>query len=155
VILIYKKGFTLVELLAVIVVLSVIALIAVPITLNLIEESKKNSFKSSVSGMIQSIEIFSTKKVGSKVTLNLGEEDVIQKLDFSGKKPSAGMVYIDEDGIISIIMYSKKYCGYRKYGEENVTVLDIDSNSCPSPILQNENIQEKEQEIKNFLGVNS
>lgn len=36
-----KRGFTLVELLAVIVILSVIALIAMPIILNIIEDAKK------------------------------------------------------------------------------------------------------------------
>jgi len=43
--LINKKGFTLVELLAVIVILAIIALIAVPITLNVLEDSKKSSIK--------------------------------------------------------------------------------------------------------------
>ena len=43
-----KKGFTLVELLAVIVILAIIALIAVPITINIINNSRESSNKSSV-----------------------------------------------------------------------------------------------------------
>ena len=54
-----KKGFTLIELLAVIVILAVIALIATPIILNIIEDSKKQSIKSSanlyVDGLIKQI----------------------------------------------------------------------------------------------------
>ena len=54
-----KKGFTLIELLAVIVILAVIALIATPIILNIIEDSKKQSVKSSanlyVDGLIKQI----------------------------------------------------------------------------------------------------
>ena len=42
-----KKGFTLIELLAVIVILAVISLIAVPIILNIVEDSKQNAIKSS------------------------------------------------------------------------------------------------------------
>ena len=40
-----KKGFTLVELLAVIVVLAIIALITIPVTLNIIENARKGAFE--------------------------------------------------------------------------------------------------------------
>ena len=43
-----KKGFTLVELLAVIVILAIISLIAVPIVLDIINNSKENSKKESI-----------------------------------------------------------------------------------------------------------
>ena len=52
-----KKGFTLVELLAVIVVLAIIALIAVPRILNVVEKSKIGAAKSSALGYISSIEM--------------------------------------------------------------------------------------------------
>ena len=50
-----KKGFTLIELLAVIVILAVIALIAVPIVLNLIEQSRKKAAVSSALGYVRSV----------------------------------------------------------------------------------------------------
>ena len=48
-----KKGFTIIELLAVIVVLSIILVIAVPRVLNVIEESKKKSFEISANKLVQ------------------------------------------------------------------------------------------------------
>ena len=51
-----KKGFTLVELLAVIVILVIIALIATPIILNVINDAKKQAAKDSVYGYIDAIE---------------------------------------------------------------------------------------------------
>lgn len=51
-----RNGFTLIELLAVIVILAIIALVAVPIVLNMIENSKKNAAKSSALGFIEAIE---------------------------------------------------------------------------------------------------
>ena len=51
-----KKGFTLIELLAVIVILAIIALIATPIILNMINEARKSSAKSSTLGYIDAIE---------------------------------------------------------------------------------------------------
>ena len=46
--LINKKAFTLIELLAVILILGIIALIAIPTVNNIINESKKGAFKASV-----------------------------------------------------------------------------------------------------------
>lgn len=51
-----KKGFTLVELLAVIVILAIIALIATPVILNVIEKSKKGAAENSALGYIEAVE---------------------------------------------------------------------------------------------------
>ena len=56
-----EKGFTLVELLAVIVILSVISLIAVPMILNVIEESKKGAIRSSVNGIVEAANLYYTQ----------------------------------------------------------------------------------------------
>ena len=45
-----KKGFTLVELLAVIVILAIIALIATPLILNVIDNAKKGAAEASANG---------------------------------------------------------------------------------------------------------
>lgn len=50
------KGFTLVELLAVIVILAIIALIATPMILNVIDEAKKGAARSSAYGYIDAVE---------------------------------------------------------------------------------------------------
>lgn len=51
-----RKGFTLVELLAVIVILAVIALIATPVVLSMIEASRKGAAESSMLSYVSSIE---------------------------------------------------------------------------------------------------
>lgn len=53
-----KKGFTLVELLAVVVILAIIAIIAVPLILGVIESSKKGAFKDSVYGLLEAGDIY-------------------------------------------------------------------------------------------------
>ena len=53
-----KNGFTLIELLAVIVVLAVVALITVPVVLNVIERVRKESYKDSVYGIMESGKIY-------------------------------------------------------------------------------------------------
>ena len=50
-----KKGFTLIELLAVIVILAIISLIAVPIVLDIIQDSKRNSALRSADGYVRAV----------------------------------------------------------------------------------------------------
>lgn len=63
-----KKGFTLMELLSVVIVLAIIALISIPIVMNIIKESEKKSVENSANGYVTALneEIvnsdFSTKK---------------------------------------------------------------------------------------------
>jgi len=62
-----KKGFTLVELLAVIVILAIIAVIATPIILGVIEKSKKGAAESSALGYVDAVE--------KQIARNLLDED--------------------------------------------------------------------------------
>ena len=50
-----KKGFTLIELLAVIVILAVISLIAIPIVMNIIEDSRQAAAKRSAEGYVRAV----------------------------------------------------------------------------------------------------
>ena len=50
-----KKGFTLVELLAVIIILAIVALVATPIILNVVEDSRKSAAKSEAAFIVSGI----------------------------------------------------------------------------------------------------
>ena len=51
-----KKGFTLVELLAVIVILALVALITIPVILNVVDKSKDKTYKRSIDAYGRAIE---------------------------------------------------------------------------------------------------
>lgn len=66
-----NKGFTLVELLAVIVILAVIALIATPVVLSMIESSRKGAAESSMLSYTQATEnTILTKMMNSSTSVN-------------------------------------------------------------------------------------
>lgn len=69
------KGFTLVELLAVIVILAIILLIAVPNVMGIIEKAKKDAFCSTAKLAYNSVELFNlqhnTAIAGQDVTIDL------------------------------------------------------------------------------------
>ena len=104
-----NKGFTLVELLAVIVILAIIALIATPIILNVIDDAKTNAAKNSAYGYIDALEKVNAQDMLSSESINVlsgvytissdgtlthGEKAVTVK--FKGTKPTGGtLTYAD------------------------------------------------------------
>jgi len=127
-----KKGFTLVELLAVIVILAIIALIATPVILNVIEKSKKGAAKNSALGYTEAVE--------KQIAINLLDEDTIneitdgvytvneltnKKVKVKGDKPSEGWVEIEKKQVVSysikigdyVITYNNKKIETTKNGE--------------------------------------
>ena len=104
-----RKGFTLVELLAVIVILAVILTIAVPAVKKTVDSAKKKSAEN---------DAIMIKNIAEKYyTSNLDKDEEITGIDlssdtlsYSGKKPTKGYLYFTEDGIAYGKMYINGYC---------------------------------------------
>ena len=103
-----KKGFTLIELLAVIVILAVITLIATPMILGVIEDTKLKAAEQSANGYIDAVE----KQV---ITSELTKENQIsdgiytlpmEKIEVKGSKPTSGWLVIQNGEVTnySIVM---------------------------------------------------
>ena len=75
-----SKGFTLVELLAVIVILAVISLIATPMVLGVIEKSKKSAAIESVNGIVDAAEKYMIE--GMITGENTTKKDNFSRLSF-------------------------------------------------------------------------
>ncbi len=136
-----KKGFTLVELLAVIVVLAIISLIAIPSLLGVIKKTKVNASIESANGYIKSIntQIVSSDLRSSKNHIKNGTYNVDDlEIDYNGKGLSNGLVVIgnnevkdarlcinntsfDYDGEIKLS--SNDYCS-----DTNITILSNGKN---------------------------
>jgi type IV pilus assembly protein PilA len=96
-----KKGFTLIELLAVILILGIIALIAIPTVTNIIKESKRGAFKSSVQNVIGAVEMqcqleqMRGEKLTTSYIFTNGEVD--NELNVKGDLPQSGTITVDSD----------------------------------------------------------
>ena len=102
-----NKGFTLIELLAVIVILAIIALIAVPIIINIINDSREESYKRSIElygkAVEQAIADYQINNPNSSLTRNdyttseLGE---IVNINYEGSRVVCSNIDVYEDGKI-------------------------------------------------------
>lgn len=95
-----KKGFTLVELLAVIVILGVLLLIAVPAVSNIIDSSKKKSFESAAKLMIENVETVALMEKTTGTTLTACKikiADIDIERGSKGTSPS-GYISVDTSG---------------------------------------------------------
>jgi len=87
-----KKGFTLVELLAVIAILAIILLIAVPRVLGVIEESKEKAFRDSILSLFHAVEL-EYAKTGT-------QEGSVSSLNLNNNRFLTGTYTIEETGDI-------------------------------------------------------
>ena len=99
-----KSGFTLIELLAVIVILAVILVISIPRILDVIETSKKDSFKNSAQLIADTAE---KKKVSDKL---LGKDEEITCKDvakINDEDYASCIITFDSDGIAKVSIVGK------------------------------------------------
>ena len=118
-----EKGFTLVELLAVIVILAVIALIATPIILGLINESRQKAAADSAWGTIKAVELAyaRTESAPTSVTVTWasGEisttDSVSSLVTLNGQKPTSGSVTVNSTGTttISNLKFGNYTCNFK------------------------------------------
>lgn len=109
------KGFTLAELIGVIVVLGVIAVIAVPVVGKIIEDSKVESAKISANSIIRSAQEYYANVMAetgkfTPVTLDLVESLNDGTLEMDGALPQGGTVSIDYDSTVHVYMIVDNYC---------------------------------------------
>ena len=129
-----KKGFTLIELLAVIVILSVITLITIPMVANVIEESKKKAFVSSVQGVLDSTDYFTmSHETGVYEFLfdkeHQGSTIKGEKLEYKGNIDGEGKLYLDKEGNTSICISNDTYYAYKNYNS-GIIVGDKKTGNC-------------------------
>lgn len=146
-----NKGFTLVELLAVISILSFIALITTPIILKLVEDARKKSFMDSAYGVVQAGEFYYAKK-------QTKGEDILDEITFSfpdatdlelkGTKPKSGNMKILKSGKIELAISDGKFCATKGMNDIDIRITK-DVENCLIPIsIEDISFVEKEVSLK-------
>ncbi len=118
-----KKGFTLVELLAVIVILAIILAIAVPSITKLIENQRKSAFESSIKLIIKNLEV---KILGDEVfDVTEIDEDKLGGLDVNPDDYNEFSAQLNEDNVLTVTATGAgKFDGWKV---ENATSSEVNA----------------------------
>ena len=149
-----RKGFTLIELLGVIVVLAVIAIITTPVILGVIEKSKKESYRNSIYGIMESANIYlanhltsigRTKEIAFTCNgINCSNEEG-ESLDFKGTVPKSGTFYLNGTGEVTVeSVYNGKY--YANTVDDKVEITEEDTTLSRAELTNM--VKELQQEVK-------
>ncbi len=151
-----KKGFTLVELLAVILIIGIIATITTPIILNVIGSAKAKGFEDSALSLLRASKNYYSDQTVSdiiKLPLEIKFSDGSQTntylnsqtkqmetssdrlLEYSGTNPDSGIIKINSEGEISMAIYSKatKVCGIKSSKDKTLTFTKVAEKDCVIP----------------------
>jgi len=126
-----EKGFTLVELIAVIILLGIIALIAIPTVNELLKEARMSAFEDTAYGLVRAGTLYYQKQelrdeVTSNITFTFPSAT---GLEVSGKKPSSGTMIVDIDGNVQLAVSNGRYCARKGFNDSEIT-LDTDVTNC-------------------------
>ncbi len=135
-----RRAFTLIELLAVIVILGLILVITSPVIFKVMEDARRGAFRASAYGIVKSAEnnyykkvLFSKPPKISSFTYENGEEIPLvdnDKLEYKGERPENGEVIINQQGQVAIALHNGTYCALKKYEETYVTVIRKKLEDC-------------------------
>ena len=154
-----KKGFTLVELLAVIVILAIVALITTPIVLKIINVARKGAFTRSAEMVLKASKLY---YAGNQLNMDEGEDLIFscdnikcvaqnKSLNISGNM-GTGNIIIKNNGDISFDLTNNTFCAV-KY--ENSNKIIVKDGNCDNIDITNDTSKPEIETVNTKVTTNS
>jgi prepilin-type N-terminal cleavage/methylation domain-containing protein len=128
-----KKAFTLVELLAVIIILGILAVLIAPKVVNMINESEKSANMTSAQNIVKAAELKASNNMienGKNTRINYQTGENTNYLDYSGEKPQIGVVQIKANGEVAMAVKFGDYCYLKEYESNDISTIPYSSETC-------------------------
>ena len=145
-----NNGFTLIELMAVILILGIIALIAIPNVNKVLSDAKEGAFKVSIKNISKKVQETCNMEMieGNEITLKYVIKDGIAKpkLALKGELPD-GQITVDNDCLISYKLTNNQYTSY-KIGPKEEQIISKGHNTIPKEVV----IKKSTEINKSYVG---
>ena len=120
-----NKGFTLIEILAVIVILGVIMVIAIPEVSRFVTKSKMDTLKISADGIVRAAQLYQASNETSdeviKFTILNGEETSLNKLNYKGKV-DYGTIMVYGDNEVALCLTTGRFSAIKNINDSEIIV---------------------------------
>jgi len=147
-----EKGFTLVELIAVIILLGIIALIAIPAVNTTIKNTRKSTFENSAYGVIEAGKLYYQNRelLGLELNDTTFTFPEATGLEVNGDKPESGKMLLTSKGNIKLAISNGKYCARKGYETSKITI-DEDITNCTLESIGEESTDIKDCECEECI----
>lgn len=131
-----KNAFTLIELLAVIILIGLIALLIIPKVNETIKDAKKNTNEVSANSLARTatnyvLEQKAQNKDFQNCTYDFtNNTNTCTNLEFTGTKPESGKLTIKSNGNVALAVQFDKYCYLKGYDTDLIETIDYDISTC-------------------------
>ena len=129
-----KKGFTLVELLAVIIILGILSVLIVPKVVDTLNDSEEKTNLASAEGLLKAAEYKyqdnEIKGISESIKVDYTNNINTDKLDFNGKKPEEGQIKITQDGKVSMAVKIGNNCYLKAVQDKEISVIPYSVETC-------------------------
>ncbi len=129
-----KRGFTLIEFLAVVILLAAIIMILIPTILDIAQKWRKSTFKDSIYGIVESTKILYTESMlegglteNKKMSFENGKPS---ELSYKGEIPKGGEIELNPKGEIRLALHNKEWCAIKSFAENKITLVSYKKGDC-------------------------
>jgi prepilin-type N-terminal cleavage/methylation domain-containing protein len=130
-----KNAFTLIELLAVIIIIGLLSVLIIPKVSNTLNNSKEKVNKASANALIRTADNYYLEKkmIGGfeGCTYDFSQnKNTCDGIEFSGKKPENGIINIDTEGNVSMSIKYDDNCFIKNYTSNSITTQIYSEQTC-------------------------
>ncbi len=123
-----KKAFTLIELLAVVIILSIVSIIVVPIVLNIIDDASKSANESQIELLLDGAnQLYAQSYFNDETKDLINDLNIYNNIPFTGELPENGILKIRENGEIYLSVYLDGVCYIKDYDKTDVSIKEVNS----------------------------
>lgn len=131
-----QKAFTLVELLAVIIIIGLLSVLIIPKVTQTLKDAEKKSKLTSAQNLVKAAELKASNNEltgdtrNIKINYQTGEN--LNYLDYTGEKPQIGQVQIKTNGEVAMAVKFGDYCYLKSYNSNDINVIEYNEQTCGS-----------------------
>lgn len=150
-----KKGFTLVELLAVLIIIGLLSVLIVPKVLKTLNDSEQKTNLASAKELIKTAEYKYEENgingISETIRIDYTNDINTDKIEFDGKKPEKGKLIVTKDGKIAFYIKIGDTCYIKNRLSQEIISKAYDSGTCKTALSFED---DSWTDIKNYLNEN-